>query len=112
MTGRVQTWNTSLFRWKGSLRASPRGVGGLAHQSAGHRLLLILSDGRPNDVDAYQSEYGVEDARQAIMEARASGVYPCCITVDRDASEYLPRIFGSTGHTIPSAISSTRPRPT
>ena len=73
---------------------------GLAHQSAGHRLLLILSDGRPNDVDAYQSEYGVEDARQAIMEARASGVYPFCITVDRDASEYLPRIFGSTGHTI------------
>jgi nitric oxide reductase NorD protein len=73
---------------------------GLAHQSAGHRLLLILSDGRPNDVDAYQSEYGVEDARQAIMEARASGVYPFCITVDRDASEYLPRIFGRTGHTI------------
>ena len=73
---------------------------GLAHQSAGHRLLLILSDGRPNDVDAYQSEYGVEDARQAIMEARASGVYPFCITVDRDASEYLPRIFGTTGHTI------------
>lgn len=73
---------------------------GLAHQSAGHRLLLILSDGRPNDVDAYQSEYGVEDARQAIMEARASGVYPFCVTVDRDASEYLPRIFGTTGHTI------------
>lgn len=73
---------------------------GLAHQSAGHRLLLILSDGRPNDVDEYQSEYGVEDARQAIMEARASGVYPFCITVDHDASEYLPRIFGTTGHTI------------
>jgi nitric oxide reductase NorD protein len=73
---------------------------GLARQSAGHRLLLILSDGRPNDVDAYQSEYGVEDARQAIMEARASGVFPFCITVDRDASEYLPRIFGTTGHTI------------
>lgn len=73
---------------------------GLAHQSAGHRLLLILSDGRPNDVDEYQSEYGVEDARQAIMEARASGVYPFCITVDHDASEYLPRIFGTTNHTI------------
>lgn len=73
---------------------------GLAHQAAGHRLLLILSDGRPNDVDEYQSEYGVEDSRQAIMEARASGVYPFCITVDRDASEYLPRIFGTTGHTI------------
>jgi nitric oxide reductase NorD protein len=72
----------------------------LARQSAGHRLLLILSDGRPNDVDRYQGQYGVEDTRQAIMEARASGVYPFCITIDRDASEYLPRIFGTAGHTI------------
>jgi nitric oxide reductase NorD protein len=72
----------------------------LARQSAGHRLLLILSDGRPNDVDRYQGNYGVEDSRQAIMEARASGVYPFCLTVDRDASEYLPRIFGKAGHTI------------
>jgi len=72
----------------------------LARQSAGHRLLLILSDGRPNDVDRYQGQYGVEDSRQAIIEARASGVYPFCITIDRDASEYLPRIFGAAGHTI------------
>lgn len=72
----------------------------LARQSAGHRLLLILSDGRPNDVDRYQGAYGVEDSRQAIFEARASGVYPFCLTIDRDASEYLPRIFGKTGHTI------------
>lgn len=72
----------------------------LARQSAGHRLLLLLSDGRPNDVDRYQGTYGVEDARQAILQARASGVYPFCLTVDRNASEYLPRIFGQAGHTI------------
>ena len=72
----------------------------LARQSAGHRLLLLLSDGRPNDVDEYQGSYGVEDSRQAIMEARASGVFPFCLTIDQDASEYLPRIFGATGHTI------------
>ena len=72
----------------------------LVRRSAGHRLLLILSDGRPNDFDRYLGPYGVEDSRQAIMEARASGVVPFCITVDRDASEYLPRIFGQTGHVI------------
>ena len=72
----------------------------LARQSAGHRLLLILSDGRPNDIDAYQGTYGVEDSRQSIVEARASGVFPFCITVDADASEYLPRIFGTAGHVI------------
>jgi nitric oxide reductase NorD protein len=72
----------------------------LATQTAGHRLLLIISDGRPNDVDEYQGTYGIEDARQAIMEARASGVFPFCLTVDRDASEYLPHIFGTAGHTV------------
>jgi nitric oxide reductase NorD protein len=72
----------------------------VSHHSAGHRLLLILSDGRPNDSDRYVGPYGVEDSRQAIMEARASGVFPFCLTVDRDASEYLPRIFGPAGYTI------------
>lgn len=72
----------------------------LARQSAGHRLLLLLSDGRPNDVDGYQGSYAVEDSRQAIFEARASGVFPFCLTVDHEASEYLPRIFGQAGHTI------------
>ena len=72
----------------------------LARQTAGHRLLLLLSDGRPNDLDAYQGPYGVEDSRQAILEARASGVFPYCLTIDQAASEYLPRIFGNSGHTI------------
>ncbi len=72
----------------------------LGKQSAGHRLLLILSDGRPNDVDAYVGTYGVEDSRRAIIEARAAGVYAHCITVDREGAEYLPRIFGQAGHTI------------
>lgn len=72
----------------------------LARRSAGHRLLLILSDGRPNDVDRYQGPHGVEDSRQAILEARSSGIFPYCITVDADASEYLPRIFGKAGHRL------------
>ncbi len=72
----------------------------LTQESAGHRLLLLLSDGRPNDVDVYQTPYGVEDSRQAIVEARASGVFPFCLTIDANAAEYLPRIFGAAGHTI------------
>ena len=67
---------------------------------AGHRLLLLLSDGRPNDADGYQGRYATEDARQAIHEARAGGVYPYCLTVDREEAEYLPHIFGAAGHTV------------
>jgi nitric oxide reductase NorD protein len=69
-------------------------------QTAGHRLLLILSDGRPNDVDTYQGPHGVEDSRQAINEARSRDVYPFCLTVDREESEYLRRIFGPAGYAI------------
>jgi nitric oxide reductase NorD protein len=72
----------------------------LARQPAGHRLLLLLSDGRPNDMDGYQGRYAVEDARQAVHEARAQGVFPFCLTVDREESEYLSHIFGAAGHTV------------
>jgi nitric oxide reductase NorD protein len=64
------------------------------------RLLLVLSDGKPNDVDAYDGPYGIEDARQAIAEARLQNVDVFCLTVDREAPRYAPRIFGRTGFTV------------
>ncbi|HYW32720.1 MAG TPA: VWA domain-containing protein, partial [Gemmatimonas sp.] len=71
----------------------------LANQPAGHRLLLMLSDGRPNDI-GYLADYAIEDARQSILEARAAGIFPFCLTVDRDGAEYLAHVFGSAGHVI------------
>lgn len=72
----------------------------LGRTHAGHRLLLILSDGKPNDRDHYQGRFAIEDARQAIAEARAAGVHPFCLTVDTKASGYLTRIFGPAGHVV------------
>ncbi|HUF28574.1 MAG TPA: VWA domain-containing protein [Gemmatimonadaceae bacterium] len=66
----------------------------LCRQSARHRLLLLLTDGKPNDVDIYEGRYGVEDTRQAVVEARLQAVHPYCLTVDREAPSYLPRMFG------------------
>jgi len=72
----------------------------LARAQAERRLLLILSDGRPNDVDHYHEAFGVEDARQAIHEARAQGIYPFCLTIDTEGGPaYLSRVFGPHGHT-------------
>lgn len=68
---------------------------GLMQQAAAHRLLLLLSDGKPNDKDAYEGRYGVEDMRQAVTEASLQGIYPFCLTIDRQAANYLPRIFGA-----------------
>jgi len=67
---------------------------GLTRRFTARRLLLILSDGKPNDVDAYEGWYGIEDARQAVAEARRQGVDLFCLTVDREAPSYAPRIFG------------------
>ncbi|MDQ6736734.1 MAG: VWA domain-containing protein, partial [Gemmatimonadota bacterium] len=73
----------------------------LVRQAVNHRILLILSDGKPNDTDRYFEHYAAEDTRQAILEAKTAGVYPFCLTVDRnEGSEYLGHIFGTAGHTI------------
>lgn len=73
---------------------------GLCRHPTERRLLLILSDGKPNDVDAYDGRYGIEDTRQAVAEARAQNVDVFCVTVDREAPGYAPRIFGRAGFTL------------
>jgi nitric oxide reductase NorD protein len=72
----------------------------LVRSGARVRLLLLLSDGKPNDEDSYEGEYGIEDVRQAVVEARALDVRPFCITIDREGAGYLPRIFGPSGYTV------------
>lgn len=72
----------------------------LMRESAPHRLLLLLSDGKPNDVDEYEGRYGVEDMRQAVIEARLQGIFPFCLTIDRQAAGYLPRIFGANQYAL------------
>ena len=66
----------------------------LIKQPATRQLLLILTDGKPNDLDRYEGRYGIEDTRMALMEARREGLYPFCVTIDKEASGYLPHLFG------------------
>lgn len=72
----------------------------LASRSAAHRLLLLLSDGKPNDEDRYEGRHGVEDTKQAVREAQLLGIHNFCLTVDRQAPSYLPAVFGPTGYTV------------
>ena len=69
----------------------------LMGQPAEHRLLLMLSDGKPNDADRYDGLFGVVDMRQSVTEARLQGIFPFCLTVDLQAPGYLPKVFGP-GH--------------
>ena len=64
------------------------------------KLLITLSDGKPDDFDGYRGEYGIEDTRQALIEAKRSGIHPFCITIDKEAGDYLPHMYGAVNYTV------------
>ncbi len=65
------------------------------------KVLVTLSDGRPDDYfDAYRGTYGIEDTRMALIEARRCGIHPFCITIDKEAREYLPHMYGAARYII------------
>ena len=72
----------------------------LDKQQSANKLLLIISDGKPNDEDRYDGRYGIEDTKKAIEEVKKKGITPFCITVDLDAKEYLSYLFGRNGFAV------------
>lgn len=71
----------------------------LLRERAARHLLLVISDGLPNDTDGYVDDYGIEDARMAVLEARARGVMPHCLTLSAE-EHYALRIFGSAAQVL------------
>lgn len=85
-------------RMGAAIRHSIRRFNGV---EAYHRLLLILSDGRPADYDdGGDQRYLHEDTRMAMKEAVDAGVHPFCLTLDAAGSDYLPAIFGPGHFTV------------
>jgi nitric oxide reductase NorD protein len=76
----------------------------LAERPNRQKLLLVLTDGKPNDIDHYEGRFGIEDTRHAVMEARRAGVCVFGVTVDRDAQSYFPTLFGRGGYAIVGQI--------
>ncbi|MDM9623414.1 protein norD [Rhizobium sp. AC44/96] len=76
----------------------------LDKQPTRKKLLMILTDGKPNDVDNYEGRFALEDCRRAVIEARARGQAVFAVTVDRYAEDYLPAIFGRQGYALVSNI--------
>jgi nitric oxide reductase NorD protein len=66
----------------------------LTKEARKRRLLLVITDGKPNDLDHYEGRHGIEDSRMAILEARRAGHSVFGITVDRDGKSWFPRLFG------------------
>jgi nitric oxide reductase NorD protein len=87
----------AFTRLGGALRHA---TAGLARERARARLLLVLSDGKPQDEDGYEGSYGIADVRQAVAEARLQDVRVFAVTVDREGADYLPHLFGPHGYTV------------
>jgi nitric oxide reductase NorD protein len=72
----------------------------LREAEARTRILITLSDGKPDDYSDYRGEYGIEDTRHALLEARRDGIHSYCITIDEQAGDYLPHMYGPAAYTV------------
>ena len=72
----------------------------LTEEIASQKLLLILTDGKPNDLDKYEGRWGIEDTREAVLDAEKKGLRPFCVTIDEHASDYLPYLFGKQAFVV------------
>lgn len=98
-----ENWDDTV---KGRLAAMEAGYStrmGAALRHAGHylgtrkaekKLLLVLTDGEPSDIDVSDPKLLLEDSRKAVQELDQDGVYTYCINLDSRADEYVADIFG------------------
>lgn len=68
------------------------------------KILITLSDGKPDDYTDYRGSYGIEDTRMALFEAKRAGIHPFCVTIDTDAGDYLPRMYGMANFIIVNEV--------
>jgi len=72
----------------------------LAQEPSARKLLIVLTDGKPNDLDHYEGQHGIEDSRMAVREARNGQQSLHGIVIDEDGQDWFERIFGRGGFTL------------
>ena len=66
----------------------------LSMQAADKKLLLVLTDGQPADIDVKDERLLIEDAKEAVRELDHQGIFTYCINLDAAADAYVADIFG------------------
>jgi nitric oxide reductase NorD protein len=77
------------------------------------RLLLVITDGKPNDLDHYEGRHGIEDTHMAVREARRTGQTVFGVTIDSKSQATFARIFGKSGFAVvshPDKLTSSLPQ--
>jgi nitric oxide reductase NorD protein len=85
----------------------------LALQTRKPRLLLVITDGKPNELDHYEGRHGIEDTAMAVREARRQGQSVFGVTIDRQAKSWFARMFGQGGFAVipePSRLTMALPQ--
>ncbi len=72
----------------------------LEGQTADKKLLLILTDGEPADIDVSDEKLLINDTHKAVDELSSKGIYTHCISLDKKADDYIGDIFGANGYTV------------
>lgn len=72
----------------------------LESQPADKKLLLIMTDGEPSDIDVDDEKLLIEDTRKAVEELSSKNIHTHCISLDKKADEYIGNIFGKNAYTV------------
>ena len=72
----------------------------LLRQPERRKLLLLVTDGEPADVDERDPQHLRHDTRKAVEELYTRGILTYCLTLDPNADQYVKRIFGENHYTI------------
>jgi len=72
----------------------------LARQSQQKKLILLVSDGEPADIDVRDPQYLRNDTKKAVEELSSRGIITYCLTLDPQADDYVSRIFGTNNYTV------------
>ncbi len=72
----------------------------LARRREAHRLLLVITDGAPADVDERDPQHLRMDTKKAVEDLRAEGIRTYCLSLDPLADRYVERIFGAGGYAV------------
>jgi hypothetical protein len=67
----------------------------LGRQQADKKLLLVLTDGRPSDVDVPDENMLIADTHRAVQELALAGIHSHCISLDPEADTYVSTVFGA-----------------
>ncbi|HHJ13041.1 MAG TPA: VWA domain-containing protein [Gammaproteobacteria bacterium] len=83
-------------------------MGGAMRHAADHllrqperkKLLLLVTDGEPADIDERDPQHLRHDTKKAVEELYTRGIMTYCLTLDPHADNYVKRIFGTNNYTI------------